>query len=189
MSYHMQEYTEKNTDTCTAQRQQTHFRSGYYCQGRNILNMKRLRRNAHGSRKPGCHQRCKHTGNQCRVMHNANTDNLHGKDRCRHRCTKHRRKSSTHAAHDQKLCLLFILFQDAGNHIAEASTHLQSSPFSSCRTAEQVGNDRSNKNQHCHYARYFILSVNRIDHQIRSPVHGNLCRPIQINDNQSANRQ
>ena len=105
-------------------------------------------------------------GNQRNIVHDTNAYHLHRKDRSRHRGAKQCGESSTHAAHDHHMLVLFVKAEQTAERVSDAAAHLQCSPLTTGRTAEQMRDQGGDKNQRSHAKRQFIPGVNRGDDQI-----------------------
>lgn len=113
-----------------------------------------------------CHEGCNHTGNKGSVVHDTDADDLHRKDRGRHRCAKECGKAGTHAAHDHDALVIFVKVEHVSDMVADAGTDLEGSSLATCGTAAQMGEHGGDKDTRSHAQRYFFPGMDGGDDQI-----------------------
>ena len=104
----MQQNAEYNTDSADQYCKRYHFKENNCCHRRNFPYRKRLRQNV----KEVCYEmgnHCRrHAGNQCGIVHNSYTDNLHRENGCSHGRAEKGRKAGTHTTHDNNALVILI---------------------------------------------------------------------------------
>ncbi len=127
-------------------------------------------RNAERSCDAVGNQRCDHARNQRGIVHDADADDLHGKDSGCHRGAEKRRKRRAHAAHNHDMLVLLVKAEQPSEAVSDAAAKLQRSAFPSGGAAEQVGDQRGDKDERSHPKRNIIPRMDGRKHKIRAGI-------------------
>lgn len=139
------------------------------------------------------HKMCDHRGGYARhqrgIVHDADADDFHGEDGGCKRCAEKRGKTGAHAAHDDQMLIICIQFQRLADAIGDAAAQLNGRAFASGRTAEEMRDDRRNKNQRSHAKGNVRGGLNGRNHHVCSLVGCVFEKTIQKYDGQTAERK
>ena len=111
-------------------------------------------------------QRGDHTWHEGGIVHDADTHHLHGEDGGCHRSAEQRGKRSAHTAHDHDVLVLLIKMKQTSQTVSNTAAELQGSTLTAGRTAEQVGDQRRDKNERRHAQRQFIAGMDGGEYKV-----------------------
>ena len=94
------------------------------------------------------------------------THHLHGEDGGCHRSAEQRGKRSAHTAHDHDVFVLLIKMKQTSQTVSNTAAELQGSTLTAGRTAEQVGDQRRDKNERRHAQRQFIAGMDGGEYKV-----------------------
>ena len=120
-------------------------------------------------------------------MHNPYADNLHGEKCSGSRSSEKSRKSGTHTAHSNKSVILFIQLEPDTKLRADTAAYLESSTFTSGRTACKMCQNRTGKNTQRIFPGHAASVPDRYQNHICALVMSKLQQLVNTYDKQSCN--
>ena len=140
-------------------------------------------------RHTAAHHGRQHARHQGGVVHDAYADYLQGKHRRRQRGAEKGGKSGAHAAHNHDPFIFLVEPEPSSNLSRHAASQLKSGALPPGGAAQQVGEDRADKNQRRCLNRNRFCGADRPNHQICSLIPLHFRNFIKKHDQQAAQGQ